>query len=489
VERMSSASVEPRFTMLETIREYAQEQLAASGNQADAQLRHSLYFLTLAERAKAKIDGPDQAIWLTRLDAEQDNLRAVLERAIANGDADVALRLGAALWRFWGQRGLLSEGRAALEGALAIDGNADPSVRAAATYHLGNLALDLNEFSAANRHFLESLDLWRQLADQDGIASSLNGLGLVELYTGDYTSALKHFEEALAIWSMLGDRPGIAMSHHNLGRLAAAEGQYELARFHHEHALNLRRQLGNTNGVAYSYWALAVVALYEGDGKNAESLLQESIRVFRELGDRQGEAYAIHGLARVALRKGEDREALRQLREVLLLRESLGERNEVIEGLEDIATAATKCGQAERAVRLLGAASSLRDAISLAPWEAERAAQEQTTATARLALTNSAFKAAWNAGRILTRAQAIAEALALTHEFAAIPLRAAPVDLTRREQEVLALLSQRMTDPEIAERLFISTKTASNHVANILTKLGATNRREAAAIAVKHALI
>ncbi len=102
VERMSSAAAEPRFTMLETIREYAQEQLAKNSIKADVELRHSIYFLTLAERAKAKIDGPDQAIWLTRLDPEQDNLRAVLERAIANKDADVALRLGAALWRFWG---------------------------------------------------------------------------------------------------------------------------------------------------------------------------------------------------------------------------------------------------------------------------------------------------------------------------------------------------------------------------------------------------
>jgi predicted ATPase/DNA-binding NarL/FixJ family response regulator len=488
-QRMASDTGEPRFTMLETIREYAREQLAASGDTAIIEQRHTHYFLVLAERAKEAIVGPDQAIWIARLDAEQDNMRAVLERALANGDADTALRLGVALWRFWGQRGHLSEGRTILERALAINGHVDLALLAAATHYLGNLALDLREFPEARDHFVESLALWRHLDDQDGMAYTLNGLGLVTLYTGDYLSAVEHFNEVLRIWSSIGDSPGVAIAQHNLGRVAAKEGKYELARSHHEQALALHRHLGNLDGVAYSLWAIATVTLYEGNAATAANLFRESIAIFKELGDRQGEAYVLHGLARVSQRIGGELETLQLFHDVLTLRHSLGERNDVIECIEEIAAVLAKRGQADQAVRLFGAAASLRASISLAPWVAERHDQEQALASARGSLTKKAFDEAWTAGQRLTLDQATAEALALTQDSAVSPLSAAPFDLTRREQEVLALLSQRLTDPEIAERLFITTKTASNHVSNILTKLGATNRREAAALAARHHLV
>ena len=110
VQPMASPDAAPRFTMLETIREYAAETLSSGGERTAVERRHTDHYLAFAERAKELINGPDQALWLARLDAEQDNMRAVLERAVLDGDADTALRLGAALWRFWGQRGHLSEG-------------------------------------------------------------------------------------------------------------------------------------------------------------------------------------------------------------------------------------------------------------------------------------------------------------------------------------------------------------------------------------------
>src|SRR5829696_6940962 len=487
VQRMTSFTVEPRFTMLETIHEYARELLAASGDKAAIEHRHRLHFLTLAERANERINGPDQAIWLTRLDAEQDNLRAVLERAIETRDADTALRLGAALWRFWGQRGHLQEGKASLERALAIDGDVDFSVRAAAIHYLGNLALELNEFPAASRHFTESLALRRQLDDQELIAYSLNGLGLVSWYTGDVSSAAEHFNEVLTIWSATGDLPGVAIAQHNLGMLAAKEGKYALARSHHEQALALRRQLGNTDGVAYSLWALATVALLEGG--TAESLFRESLAIFTDLGDRQGEAQALHGLARVSQRTGGELETLRRFHEALALRQSLGERNWVIESIEGIAVVVAASGRVERAVRLLGAATTLRASISLVPWVAERLEVERTLALARSALSRSTFDESWRAGQRLTLEQATAEALELTQDPAMVAVPVTPYNLTRRERDVLALLCQRLTDPEIAAQLFISPRTASSHVANVLGKLGVANRRDAAEFAKSHGLV
>jgi predicted ATPase/DNA-binding CsgD family transcriptional regulator len=490
IQRMSSNAVEPRFFMLEAIREFARERLVASDDRDLTEQRHSRHFLALAEQAKVMIDGPDQAVWLARLDDEQDNLRAVYERAMAQSDADTALRLGAALWRFWRQRGHLSEGRTALERALTIEGDVDLSVKAAATHFLGNLALDLNEFAAAGSRFRESLALWQRLDHQDGIARSLNSLGLIGWNTGDYRSASNHFQDALAIWTAIGDSPGIAMAQHNLGNLTATEGAYPIARSHHELALALHRQQGNADGIAYSLWAIATVALLEGETAKAENIFRESIAIFSELGDRQGEAYVLRGLARVSQRTGNDAETLRLFHEVLALRQSLGERNEVIECLEEIAAVLTRQGRIEQAVRLLGAADAHRAAISLAPWLAEQQEAEQTLTLARRAISQAAFAEAWAAGQRLTFDQAMAEALALTKDAAmpAAPL-AARLNLTRRELAVLALLCQRMTDPEIAAQLFITTKTASNHVSNILTKLGVANRREAAAFATRHGLV
>lgn len=490
VQTMAGATAEPRFTMLETIRGYAREQLAASDDQVLIERRHSLYYLALAERAKELIDGRDQAIWLARLEAELDNTRSVFERAIDNGDADTALRLGAAQWRFCRQRGHLSEGRTALERALAIDGQVDLAVRAAATHYLGNLALDLTEFPAARNHFVESLALWRRLGDQGGLVYTLTSLGMVDWFTGDYPSAAAHFREVLAIWSSTGDTAGVAIIHHDLGLLAAKEGDHALARSHHTQALALRRQLGNPGGVAYSLWALATVALFEGDTASAADMFRESLTIFRDLGDRQGEAYVLHGLARVSQRQGSDLETLRLFHEVLELRQTLGERNGIIECLEEIASVLTKQGRIEQAIRLLGAADALRAAISLAPWAAEQQEIAQTLALARRVVSSEAFEAAWAGGRRLTLDQAMTEALELTRDVAtSVSPLAARFNLTRRELDVLALVCQRKTDPEIAEQLFITTKTASNHVSNILTKLGVANRREAAAFAARYNLV
>ncbi len=489
VQRMPGSNGEPRFGMLEAIREYAREQLSLSSDLDDAESRHSDHFLAVAERAKEMLTGPDQASWLERLDAEQDNLRAVFERAIVTSDADTALRLGAALWRFWGQRGHLSEGRAAVERALALKGDVDDAVRATALRYLGNLALDLNEFSVARRHFTESLAIWRRLGDQEGIASALNGLGLVGRELGEYGWAREQLNEALSIWSTGGDDSGIAIAQHNLGRVAAAEGEYEQAQEHYEQALELRRQLGDADGVAYSLWVLGNVILLRGDVQAAETHYRESIAIFRDLGDRQGEAYILHGLARAAAQTGDDLEALKLFRDVITLRQSLGERNEMVESIESIAAVVSRRGHVERSVRLLAATASLREATSLAPTTAERQEQEQTLAIARRTLTNSAFAEAWAAGQLLSLDQATAEALRLTEESSVVTRPAAPFNLTRREQEVLALVCQHLTDAQIAEKLFLSPRTASNHVANILSKLGVANRREVIAFATRHGLV
>lgn len=489
VQRLLDSDREPRFGMLETIREYALLQLSLLEELEIVTRLHGAYFLRLAEHAMETFHGPEQARWLARLDAEQDNLRAVFERAIATGDADTALRLGAALWQFWGQRGHLSEGRAACERALALEGDADPSIRAAALYPLGVLVLNLNEYAAGQTHFSECLAIWRELDDQHGIARALNGLGMIERELGEYERAGERFEEALAIWERIDDVPGIAVAHHNLGLVATAQAQYEMARSHHKTALALRRQIGDAGGAAYSLWALSAVARLTGDSAVAAAQYRESQAIFSDLGDLQGEAHALHGLAKVVQQTGDDAEALRLFRELLTLRQSLGERDWLVESFEGVGAVAISRGHVERGVRLFAAAAGLRGTLAPVATLAERQEQEQAIALARRTLTNTEFSEAWAAGQALSPEQAAAEAVALTEETAILTRPPAPFKLTKRELEVLGLLGQNLTDAEIARKLFLSPRTASNHVASILGKLGVANRREAMAFATRHGLV
>jgi DNA-binding CsgD family transcriptional regulator len=236
-------------------------------------------------------------------------------------------------------------------------------------------------------------------------------------------------------------------------------------------------------------WALATSSLLLEDVTAAEPLYRESLEMFRELGDRQGEAHNLHGLARVAQQTGDDLEALRHYREALFLNRSLGERYWTVACIEGIAAILINRGHVEQAIRLLGASDAQRKTIQTVPTVAERREIEQTLSIARRTLTHSAYDATWAAGQKLSLEKTTAEALALTENPEVIPRPALPFNLTRRELEVLALLCQHLTDPEIAERLFLSPRTASNHVANILGKLGAANRREAIALATRHGLV
>nr|MBA3415929.1 tetratricopeptide repeat protein [Chloroflexia bacterium] len=487
VQRSPGGEGAPRFSMLETIREFAREQLARSGDQDETIGRHTAYFLALAEAASQEIEGPEQAPWLARLAADHDNLRAVFARAIDGGDADTALRLGAALWDFWAQRGYLLEGRTWLERGLALSGG-DEGMRAAANYYLGNLALDLYDAAGGRDRFTRSLGLWRRLDDRDGIACALNGLGLAARDLGDYALARAHVGAALAIWSALGDEAGLAVAQFNLGTVETHEGSYEQARSSHEEALALRRRLGHLDGVAYSLRSLANVARFAGEAASATTHFRESLAMFRDLGDSQGEALALYDWARLDRQTGDDARSLARFLEAMTIFQARAEENRIVACVEGVATVAVKRGPVARAVQLLGAAAAFRREDSEVLTDTDRRDLEQALAAARRHLTAAAFAAARAAGQGLGVEQAAAEARLVADETVRAPETAEPFGLTPRERQVLALLGQRLTDKEIADRLYLSPRTVERHVGAILAKLGVANRREAAALAARPGL-
>jgi predicted ATPase/DNA-binding CsgD family transcriptional regulator len=458
---------ELRYRMLETVREFALEQLAQSGDEESTRGRHLAHYLALAERAAPELVGPDQVAWLDRLQAEHDNLRAAFGWAEATGDADAELRLGAALWRFWWQRAHLREGLDRLEAALARAGGADPGPLSQVLEGAGVFAQILGADERAGRWLERGLALADERGDLPRAAAFHAWLGLEPLVRGAPAPAWAHLEQALALARRSGDRRAVALALRNLAlaeSLAAPSPAQPrpLLRAAAEEAAGLYRELGDQRNLAI---VLAVLARLQADAGEALGTLRESLR----LAGRVKDPLAMISPGRTATVLVGDRLA------------------------------------PERAARLLGIMEAMRagldDADATVAYVTAfieplaREAADRLAERARDALGEAAFAQAVEAGRAVPFDIVADEMLALVGEAeeatAASPAAADPLaalGLTPREGEVLRLLAEGRTDREIAEGLFISPRTVQGHVANLLAKLGLDSRTAAAAYAVRHGL-
>jgi predicted ATPase/DNA-binding CsgD family transcriptional regulator len=485
-----SASLEPRFAMLETIREFGLSELELAGEDAAAREVHARYILELAETAEGELTGPERGTWLARLHDERGNLRAALGWAREAGEPEIALRLGAALWRFWVSEGSLREGRGWLERALATDGEVGPAVRAKALHFLGNLALDLGDYPRARAPYEASLAIHRELEDRSGVAASLNGLGIVALEEGSYASARRLHEESLAIRKELSDRYGEALSHHNLGRTSTLSGDFAAARAHHESAMAIQRQENEEVGLAYSWWGLGEAVRREGQHDDARSMLEKALSSFHEVDDQIGLACALQGLAWLDAERDVPRAASRFAEALGFWREH-GERLGMIESLEGIAALVAAQGELSLAVRWWSAAAAERHARHVPLPIVDQPASEQRLAEARARLGEAAYSAAWAAGGLVSLDDAVIEAIAHAPSIRG-PVEEAEKDaygLTDREREVLQLLVEGRTNHEIADALYISHRTVTSHVTNILGKLDVKSRTAAVSLAMRSNLV
>ena len=235
---------EPRFMLLETIREYALEQLHADGEAGLAQRCHADYYLVLAEAAAPALTGPEQGVWFQRLEREHGNLRAALQWAHEHGSVELMGRLTAALWRFWYIRGHFSEGWRWLETALAQRGTMCRYVRAKVLYGASWLARLQRDFGLACALLEESLELYDALKDEQGIALALRALGTAVLFQGDQARATMLLEQSLTLSRALGDQRQIAMALSYLGLVAINQGNYTRATALFEETLVRVQELG-----------------------------------------------------------------------------------------------------------------------------------------------------------------------------------------------------------------------------------------------------
>jgi tetratricopeptide (TPR) repeat protein len=360
---------EPRFVMLETIREYALERLARSGEENALRQRHADYFLALAERAELELRGVDQAIWLVRLEVDYDNLRAALDWATRSDNIEFNARLAGALWRFWMARGLWSEGWARLTEispetpAVALPRTAVwvkmLQGRAVLAFYLGNHA-------AAQQLFEHSLARFRELDDRSGIAWTLIYYGWLINDGGDPLTARSLLEEGLAIFRQLGDRQGIGWTLGCLGLGALYLGEYVAARAMLEEGLSMCRAAADRWSTAWTLHLLGMGFGQLGDTITGITLQQESREISRALGDRRNMAYTLMAQGYLTTDLGQYAEAHRLLAEALRLQKEIGDRWGMAFVLWFSAVLSAAEGQAEHAVRIESAALRLFETIGVA---------------------------------------------------------------------------------------------------------------------------
>ncbi len=406
-------SVEPRYAMLETIREYALEHLAGSGEEVPTRRAHAAYCLVLGEEGTAAGSTEVAAAeWLERFDVEHDNFRAALEWLTQSGNADWGMRLGAALFRFWEVREHLTEGRDRLTRLLQLSGaSARTKERARVLFSAGVLAGIQGDFAAAQSLIRESLEISRELQDQWNIAVSLNALAVPARDRGELETARILFEESLEAWRKLGDRHAVARALSNLASVVKMQRDYARADSLYQECRTIFAELGDQTGMAWSLDHQGDVAREQGDREAARSLYQQSLAAFRGLGDQWGMAGVLADLGNLVRDSGDYTSAHGLYAESLEIFQELGHKRGLARLLECFAGSAAVQSQPERALRLAGAASALRQALGAPLPPAEHARLEKGLDPARRALPGAASAAAWMEGWRMPAEKAIAYAL------------------------------------------------------------------------------
>jgi non-specific serine/threonine protein kinase len=323
---VESTGESARYRYLETVRQYAAEQLDQAGETAVVSDRHLDFFLALGEAAEKELVGSNQKEWFARLDAEHPNLLGALAWCASTpAGSEKGLRLGSALARFWSGRGNYELGRASLDRALRLDAAAAPtSARAGALVRLGGMALYQGDHAAARAPIEESLAIYRTLGDAKGIARSLSGLATVATYQCDYPAARGYGEEVLAGYEAAGDSRGAAVTLHNLACVALYEGAADSAAELFRRSLGLLRDVGDLKHTALTLAGLAEASARMGDLEASAGSLTGSLAIVREIGAKREGAYALEGAAELAFRLNDPDHAIRFLAAARSLREEIG---------------------------------------------------------------------------------------------------------------------------------------------------------------------
>ncbi|HEX6625713.1 MAG TPA: tetratricopeptide repeat protein [Pyrinomonadaceae bacterium] len=413
LRQVEQAGGEPRFVMLETIREYGVERLKASGEAGEVRRRHARFFVELVEKADPELGGEQLGHWLEQLEREHDNLRAALRWALDSDDAETGLRLVRSLWWFWYLHGYYGEGRGWVNKVLGCCGQQATPHRARALVGAGVLAFLPCDYEAAEKYLNEGLELSKGLGERETTAMALQVLGSVARERGDYERAVARHQESLAIWRELGDVRGIARSLNYVGFAAWLRGDFEQTVACCEVARGLFREQGDKEGLVWSLLSLAAVAHYTGDATRSLALCDDSMALSREIGYKEGVAWALDIAGNTERAAGRGERARAMLQESLHLHHELGDRWRVASLLESLGALAEGEGRHERGARLFGAAERVREEVGTPPPAVERDGRAHHLSALRAALGGHRLDVLLAAGRTTTPELSVAYALEL----------------------------------------------------------------------------
>jgi predicted ATPase/class 3 adenylate cyclase/Tfp pilus assembly protein PilF len=409
LRQMEHTDGESRLMMLETIREYALEQLEQSGEAAVFQRQHATYYLTQVETAEPHLTDMEQIAWLNLLEHEHNNIRAALQWMFDCGEVEMAARVSAALWRFWFVHGHLSEGRQWLKRVLASSSGLPLDLRAKALNAAGGLAWAQCDYESAQTLYEESLALEYERGNREGISRVLTNLGTIVGTQGDYTRAVLLLEEGLSLHRQLGNKQGIAFALNNLGEIVQKQGHYRRAKGLYEESLALHRERGDRHSIAILLSNLGTVAQYDGDYVRAQASFEESLALFREMRSKLGIATSLIGLGLVTIHEGDYIRAEAFCRESLSLFHELEHQEGITMSLVGLAMSAIAQGRMERAVRLIGVVDSLAQDIDAILPPITRAEYERHIASIRVQFGDATFTAVCRERQMMPLEQVIAD--------------------------------------------------------------------------------
>lgn len=401
IEVMEGPDHEPRFRMLETLREYGLERLAERGEEETIRRRHRDFFLRFAEAAAPRLHSGEQRQWLLLLDVEQPNLRMALRWSLDNEEVVAALRLAGALGWYWWLRGHLSEGQAWYAETLAHDNTAARPARPTALHGDAALAWRQVDYQRQIARGEECIALCRATSDEINLLQGLGITGLAYHVRGETARSIAYIEESIALARKHAVRWALGLGLHSLGSFAINERDYPRALSYLEESLTVFRSVGLVEGFGFALADLGIVKAHLGDIARGRALGEEAVAAMRELGDRPGVAIALAKLLDVQRMEGDLVGAWRSAGERLAIVRDLGLEISTVSGILELAAIAVAMEQPERAARLVGDAEAIPASADLTIAPRARANVERATTFARQRLGAAAFDAACAAGRAM----------------------------------------------------------------------------------------
>jgi tetratricopeptide (TPR) repeat protein len=388
-----------RFMLLETIREFALQQLTASAEWTAIRRRHVRFFVSFVERIGPALEGSGQSSLLDALTQEYDNIREALHWAIEDDDPEIALRLCGMLCVFWNTRGYVSEGRQWLAKALARATNDVPvRVRMQALDVAGVLAFIQDDYDQARGYFEAILQLRAQATETLYPARALINLGIIAYWQGDYHGATQLLEEGCELAQRCNDPYAVAKAQLYLAMALLNRDEPTRSAEVLSHSRELYQRLNYPNGIGTVLNFQGRAALYQGNIDQAAVFLHESLRIFQPTGYKPGIARSYAYLARVALKQGNTAQAKRLLQESLSIFHEVGDKEGIATALEGLAGVYAAQSQALRGAFLCGAAASLRLAIKAPYPPADHAYYAALNADLGRQIDEATFRMGWTRG-------------------------------------------------------------------------------------------